>query len=332
MSIATVPFTGRLPVRRLAAFALAVAASAPSLAQQYPNKPVRLLVTAAAGGITDIMARIVAEPVSRNLGQPLIVENRPGADGNIAVGMTAKSPSDGYTIVIVNVGSAAIVRWISKDLGFDPMTDVVGVAPVGEVPSIAAIPDSLPAKTLREFIDYARANPGKVNYGSAGTATMPHLAAVMLGNMTGTSMVHVPYKGGGPAAVDLAAGRIQLGLLGIGSLQAQFASGQVRPLAVAAKQRLVALPAVPTFDEAGVPGYDVTNWFGIQAPKGTPREVLHTINSSFGRAFDNPAVVQRFTDAGILPMRESVDDFQKRIASDDAKWRDVVKSAGIKAD
>jgi len=310
----------------------AAQAQAPAPAQGFPNKPIRMVVTAAAGGITDIMARIMAEQIVRTLGQPMVVENRPGAGGNIAVAHVAKAPADGYTLVIVNVGNAAIVRWISKELPFDPTTDLVGVAPVGEVPSLVAIHDKLPVKTLKEFIDYARANPGAVNYGSAGTGTMPHLAGDLLGHLTGAKMVHVPYKGGGPAAVDLGAGRIQLSLLGIGSIQAQLQAGQVRVLAVAAKQRLVALPAVPTFEEAGLTGYEVTNWFGVQAPRGTPREAIQILNSHIGRIFDNPAVVQRFADAGALPMRESAEEFQKRILSDDAKWRDIVRNAGVKSE
>ena len=314
-----------------AAFLL-LCGSAFAQAPGFPNKPLRMIVTAAAGGVTDIMARIMAEQIVRTIGQPMIVENRPGAGGNIGVAYVAKSPADGYTLVIVNVGNASIVRWIQKDLPFDPTTDLVGVAPVGEVPTLVAIADTLPVKTLLEFIDYAKANPGAVNYGSAGTGTMPHLAGDLLSHLTGAKMVHVPYKGGGPAAVDLAAGRIQLAMLGIGSIQAQLQAGQVRVLAVASKQRLAALPAVPTFDEAGLAGYDVTNWFGVQAPKGTPREAIQILNSHIGRIFDNPTVVQRFAAAGALPMKESAEEFQKRIISDDAKWRDIVRNAGVKSE
>ena len=307
------------------------ALSGPAQAQEtFPNKPVRMIVTAAAGGITDIMARLIQEPVGRGLGQPMIVENKPGAGGIIATDYVAKSAPDGYTLVIVNVGNVAISPWITKSLPYDSLNDLVGVAAVAEVPSIVAINDKLPVKTLKEFIEYAKANPGKINYGSAGNGTIPHLAGEVLSHLTGIKMVHVPYKGMAPAAIDLAAGRVQLGLMGIGSAKGQIAAGQVRVLAVAAPVRLSALPDVPTFDQAGVSGYDVTNWFGVMAPKGTPHDAVQTINTHINRALEDPQVVQKLAASGILPMRESVEQFQKRVNADYAKWRDVVRSAGVK--
>ena len=267
----------------------ALPAALPVMAQTnppaFPSRAVKLVVTAAAGGITDIMARILADPLARSLGQAVIVENRPGAGGNIAVGQVAKSAPDGYTLVIVNVGNASIARHLNRDLPFDPLNDLVGVAAVGEVPSIAAIHAALPVRNLREFIDYARAYPGKLNYGSAGNATMPHLAA-----------------------------------------------GSVRAIAVASRQRLAALPEVPTFEQAGLPGYDATNWFGIQAPKGISAELVRTLNEHFNRASNDPGLQKRYAEAGILPIRESVEVFQKRILDDHARWREVVRTAGIKSD
>lgn len=305
----------------------------PAHAQEpaFPIKPVRMIVTAAAGGITDIMARLIQDSVSRGLGQQMIVENKPGAGGIIATDYVAKSAPDGYTLVIVNVGNVAIVPWITKSLPYDPLNDLVGVAAVGEVPSIVAINDKLPVKTLKEFIEYAKQNPGKINYGSAGNGTIPHLAGEVLSHLTGIKMVHVPYKGAAPAAVDLAAGRVQLGLVGIGTVKGQIAGGQVRVLAVAAPTRLTALPDVPTFDQAGVSGYDVTNWFGVMAPKGTPRAAVQAINTQINHALEDPQVVQRLAAAGILALRESAEQFQKRVNSDYAKWRDVVRQAGVKA-
>ena len=321
---------------RAAWVALLLLALAPAAARAqaapYPNKPMRMVVTAAVGGITDIMARIMADHVGRATGQTMVVENRPGAGGNIGTAYVAKAAPDGYTLVIVNVGTAAIARWISKDLPFDPINDFVPIAPVAEVPSVMAINDKLPVRTLREFIDYAKANPGKVNYGSAGSGSMPHLAGEVLAHMAAIKLVHVPYKGGGPVAIDLGTGQVQASFLGIGSMQAQLASGTVRALAVAAPQRLAALPSVPTFDEAGLAGYDVTNWFGVLAPKGTPREAVVTMNRLITRMAEDPSVVQRFATSGILPMKESPEAFQQRILADDAKWREVARNAGIKAD
>ncbi len=313
----------------VAAIALSAVAT-PGIAQSYPVKPIRMVVTAAAGGITDIMTRIMSENILRTIGQPMIVENRPGAGGSTAVHYTAKSAPDGYTLVIVNVGNASIAPWVTKDLPYDPLKDLVGVAAVAEVPSVVAIPNTLPVKTLKEFIEYGRANQGAINYGSAGQATMPHLAAELLSFLTGVKMVHVPYKGAAPAGVDLAAGRIQVSLLGVGSVRAQLAAGTVRVLAVAAPKRIAALPNVPTFAEAGLPQYEVTNWFGVLAPAATPREIVALLNNHIGQAFENPKAAEQLIGAGILPMRESVEQFQKRIVSDHLKWRDVVKNAGIK--
>ena len=316
----------------VAALGLGGAAGAQTPSPAYPVKPIRMIVTAAAGGQTDIMTRIMADQIERTIGQPMIVESRPGAGGNIAASYVAKSAPDGYTLVIVNVGTAAIARWITKEMPFDPLNDFVGVAPVAEVPSVVGIYDKLPAATLKEFIAYAKSNPGKINYGSAGNGTIPHLGAELLGNLTGLSMVHVPYKGGQAIVLDLATGRVQIALLGIGSLRPQLATGQVRAIAVASKQRIAGLPNVPTFEEAGISGYDVTNWFGVLAPKDTPRDVVRTLNSHIGRIFDNPVVVQRMTAGGMVPMKESPEEFQKRIIADDAKWRDIVRNAGIKAE
>jgi tripartite-type tricarboxylate transporter receptor subunit TctC len=312
-----------------AAVLCGTAALHPALSQTYPTKPIRMVVTAAAGGITDIMTRQMSEHINRSTGQPMIVENRAGAGGAVAMEYVAKAAPDGYTLVIANVGNAAVAPWINKDLAYDPLT-MVGVAPVAEVPSLFAIADSLPVKSVKEFIAYAKANPGKINYGSAGNATMPHLAAEVLAHMTGIQMVHIPYKGGAPAAVDLAAGRVQLSLLGIGSARGQIASGHVRVLAVAAPARLAALPDVPTFAEAGLAGYEVTNWFGVLAPRGTPPAIVQTLNTHIGQSFVDPKIVKLLGDAGIVPMRESVEQFQKRIVADHAKWRDIVRKAGIK--
>ena len=299
--------------------------------QAFPNKPIRLIVSAAAGGITDIMARSIQERIGRSLGQPVIVENKGGAGGIIGGDYVSKSPPDGYTLVLANVSHSAIVPWINKNLPYDPLNDLVGVAAIAETPSGAAINDKLPVRTLKEFIEYAKRNPGTINYGSAGIGTMPHFGAEVLAHMTGTKMVHVPYKGVGPASIDLAAGRIQFGIFTPGSVRAQIAAGQVRMLAVAAPTRLAAEPNVPTFDQAGIPGYDITNWFGVMAPRGTPANIVQLLNNHINQALEDPLVVQRLVEGGILPIRESVQQFQQRIITDNAKWRDIVRIVGITA-
>lgn len=297
----------------------------------YPNKPIRLYVTAAAGGITDIMARLMQRPLVRGLGQQIIIENKPGAGGNIAVDYVAKAAPDGYTLVIVNVGNAAVAPWIKKNLPYDPLKDFVGVAIVADVPSLAAINDKVPVKSLKEFIEYAKKNPGTINYGSAGNGTGPHLGAELLASLTGIKMVHVPYKGMGPASVDLTTGLIQFGMPGIGSVKGAIAKGQVRVLAVAGTKRLAALPQVPTFEQAGISGYDITNWFGVLAPKGTPREIVELLNVQIGKAVEDPTLVERLAEAGIVPLKETVAQFQKRIVDDHAKWGKIVRGLGIEA-
>ncbi len=243
---------------------------------------------------------------------------------------TSRSAPDGYTLVMVNVGSIAIAPWVTKDLPYDPLKDLVGVAAVAEVPSLVAITDSLPVKTLKEFIDYGRANPGVINYGSAGPASLPQLAAELMSYLTGMKMVHVPYKCGGPASVDLAAGRIQVSFLGVGTVRPFLSAGTVRLLAVAAPKRLVAVPNVPTFVEAGLSGYEVSNWFGVLAPPTTPREIVNLLNNHINQAFETPAAVEQLSRAGTLPIKESAEQFQKRMVSDHSKWRDVIRNAGIK--
>lgn len=299
--------------------------------QAYPNKPIRLFVTAAAGGIIDIMARVMQEPLTRGLGQPIIIENKPGAGGNIAVDYVAKSAPDGYTLVIANAGNAAVAPWISKNLPYDPLKDLVGVAVVAEVPLLVAVTNDFPVKTIKELIEYAKKYPGKINYGSAGNGTGPHLSTELFAYLTGIKLTHVPYKGMGPAGIDLAAGRIQMGLLGIGSAKGAIAKGQVRVLAVAGNRRLTALPDVPTYEQAGVSGYDVTNWFGVLAPKGTPNEIVQLLNTQIGKATDEPMVVKRLADVGTLTMKESVAQFQKRIVDDHRKWGEIIRHVGIKA-
>jgi tripartite-type tricarboxylate transporter receptor subunit TctC len=299
-------------------------------AQDYPNKPIRLIISAAPGGITDILARIIADKVGNSIGQRVIPENKPGAGGNIAAEYVAKTPPDGYTIMIVNIGLIAFHQWMYKNLGFDPLNDFDPVGPVADAPSIVAIWDKLPVRTLREFIDYAKQNPGKVNYGSAGVGTMPHLVADLFSRMTGIEMVHVPYRGANPAAVDLAVGQIQTTFIALGSMRAQLSAGQVRMLAIASKERLAAIPDVLTFDEVGLPGYEAVNWFSLFAPAKTPLAIRETFNRHVQKMFDDPEVVKRLQEGGMVPMKETVAQFTARVKADHARWGDVIKKAGIK--
>lgn len=311
-----------------AAFALAPDGGAS--AQPYPNKPIRLIISAPPGGITDILARVISDKVSASIGQRIIAENKAGAGGNIAAEYVAKSAPDGYTFLISNIGTIAFHQWIYKELGFDPLNDFDPVGPVADGPSIVAIWDKLPVANLREFIDYAKQNPGKINYGSAGVGTMPHLVADLFGRMTGIEMVHVPYRGANPAAVDLAIGQIQTTFIALGSMRAQLSAGQVRMLAIASKQRLAAIPDVPTLEEAGVPGYEAVNWFSLFAPAKTPLEIRELFNLHVQKMYDDPVVVKRLADGGMVPMKESVAEFTARVKNDHARWGEIIRRAGVK--
>jgi tripartite-type tricarboxylate transporter receptor subunit TctC len=304
-----------------------------ALAQAYPTaKPIRIIATAAPGGIVDILARIMADKVGATIGQRIVVENRPGAGGNIGGDVVAKSPPDGYTLMLSNVGTVAVHPWLQKDMPFDSLKDLDPVTNVADAPSIVSVYSKLPVTTLKEFIDYAKQNKGKVNYGSAGIGTMPHLAAERFARLVGIEMTHVPYRGANPATIDLSVGQIQVGFIALGTMRAQVDAGTVRPLAVAAKARLEGAPNVPTFEEAGVNGYEAVNWFGIFSAAGTPAPVKAMLNEHVNRMLDDPAVRQRLREGGMAPIKESVEQFAARVRADHAKWGEVVKVAGIKAD
>ena len=262
----------------IVAAAFVAAAGSHVQAQPYPNKPIRMIVPAATGGITDILARIAGDYVGRALNERVIVENKPGAGGNLGVDLVAKSPPDGYTLVMINVGNVTNNPWLYKDIPFDAMNDLVGVALVGDAPHVISVNVSVPAKTLKELIAYAKANPGKLNYGSAGNATMPHLAGELFARTVGIDIVHIPYRGAGPAAVDLGTGQVQLGFIGYGSVKAQVNAGTVRMLSVSRFARQKAIPDVPTTAEAGVADFQPVNWFGVMAPRGIPGSVLALLN------------------------------------------------------
>jgi tripartite-type tricarboxylate transporter receptor subunit TctC len=315
------------PILLAAAIALAPAGT---LAQEYPSKPIRIIATAAPGGIVDILARVTADKVGATIGQRIVVENRPGAGGNIGADLVAKSPPDGYTLMLVNVGTIAMHQWLQKELPFDPIKDFDPVSNVADAPSIVAIHAKLPVANLREFIDYAKRSRDKINYGSAGIGTMPHLAADRFARLVGIEMVHVPYRGAHPATVDLAAGQIQVGFIALGTMRSQVDAGTVRMLAVARKTRLEGAPDVPTLEEAGVSGYEATNWFGIFAPARTPVAVRRLLNEHVNRMLDDPAVLARLKEGGMAPIKETVEQFAQRVRADHASWRDIIQAAGIK--
>ena len=320
-------------IRRVLGCALAafVAASTAS-AQNYPAKPIRLIVPAATGGITDILARITGDYVGRALNERIIVENKPGAGGNLGVDLVAKSPPDGYTLVMVNVGNVTNNPWLYKEMPFDAMNDLIGIANLGNAPHAISVNVNVPAKTLQELIAYAKANPGKLNYGSAGNGTMPHLAGALFARVVGIDIVHIPYRGAGPAAIDLGTGQVQLGFIGYGSVRAQVNAGTVRVLSVSHTARQKAIPDVPTTAEAGVPDFKPINWFGVMGPRGIPQPIVALLNKHMNAMLDDPEMAQKLQDSGIEPMQESVEAFNARIKADYQQWGEVIRAANIHLD
>jgi tripartite-type tricarboxylate transporter receptor subunit TctC len=308
------------------------AASLPALphiaqAQAYPNRPVRIVVGTAPGGAADIFARLIGDWLSKRLGQPVIVENRTGAGGVVAAEMVLRSPADGYTLFLA-ISSASMVNASLRDnLNF--VRDNAPIAMLVEEPIILSINPSLPAKTLPEFVAYAKANPGKLSMASPGNGTTPHLAGELFKITVGVDMTHVPYRGGAPALADLAGGQVHVAFMGPAASMGLVRSGNIRALAVTSETRAAVLPEVPTVGEF-VPGYEASNWFGLVAPKNTAPDIIDKLNKLINEGLANPQVRARLVDMGGTVVANSAGDFGKRIAADADKWANVIRTAKIK--
>jgi tripartite-type tricarboxylate transporter receptor subunit TctC len=323
-----------LPRRKflhLAAGAVALPAiSRIARADTYPSHPVRLLVGFAAGSTTDILGRLIGQWLSQRLGQQFVIENRPGAGGNVAAEEMIKSTPDGYTLYMVPPAVAANGA-LYPHLNFVFLRDATAVAGVVRVPNVAEVNPSLPVKTIPELIAYAKANPGKLSFESAGIGTASHLAGQLFNAMTGANLQHVPYRGDGPAMVDLIAGQIQVGFATMTASIGHIRSGQLRALAVTTLTRSDALPGVPTVAES-VPGFEASSWFGIAAPKGTPADVVALINRETNAGLADPTIKARLDDMGGMALTGSPADFSKLITDETEKWGKVIRDAGIKAE
>jgi tripartite-type tricarboxylate transporter receptor subunit TctC len=323
-----------LPRRRFLHLA-AGAAALPALsriarADTYPSHPVRLLVGFAAGSTTDILGRLIGQWLSQRLGQQFIIENRPGAGGNVAAEEMIKSTPDGYTLYMVPPAVAANAA-LYPHLNFVFLRDATAVAGVVRVPNVAEVNPSLPVKTIPELIAYAKANPGKLSFESAGIGTASHLAGQLFNAMTGADLQHVPYRGDGPAMVDLIAGQVQVGFATMTASIGHIRSGQLRALAVTTLKRSDALPGVPTVAET-VPGFEASSWFGIAAPKGTPADIIDTLNRETNAGLADPTIKARLDDMGGMALTGSPADFGKLITDETEKWGKVIRDAGIKAE
>jgi tripartite-type tricarboxylate transporter receptor subunit TctC len=306
-------------------------ASAVHAQQAYPNQPIRLIVPWPPGGGVDTSARIISQPLSERLGQSIVVENRGGAGGNIGTEIAAKSKADGYTLLMGSSSPNAINIHIYPRLPFDPVKDFTPIVYVTAVPNILVVPGNSPFNTALELLAHIKANPGKINYGSAGVGSSQHLAASMLITSTGANIVHVPYKGTGPAETDLIAGHIAM-MLDTTACLPFVAAGRMKALAVASKARNPALPNVPTFDELGIRGVHSSAWYGIMAPAGVPPEVVTRINAEVNAILKTPDMIKRLAAFGGEPGGGTPDDFGKFILSEIARYADVVKASGAKVE
>jgi tripartite-type tricarboxylate transporter receptor subunit TctC len=313
----------------LIAAMLGGAAPAQDGSKDYPGKPVRIIVGFAAGGMADLGARLLGDHITRETGQPVVVENRTAAAGTVAALAVAKAPADGYTLGLVLSGQLVINPFVQKQMPFDVLKELLPVAALGEAPQMIAINAEVPAKTLKEFVALAKAKPGSLHYGSAGHGSLPHLSAAEFVRQAGIDMVHVPYRGNAPATADLLAGRIQLLSSSIGGLRPGLDAGKTRLLLVAAKARLPYIPDVPTSAEAGIPDYLMTVWLGVVAPSGTPQPVVDRIHALVQGMLRDPAMVNRMAAAAIDVMPMSQGEFAGFVKDEYARWQTIVKEAGV---
>ncbi len=301
-----------------------------ALAQAYPARPVRLMVGFAAGQAIDILARLIGQSVSERLGQQFIVENRPGAGGNIAVDVVVRAPPDGYTLLVIGANNA-INSTLYEKLTFDFARDIVPVASIYRVTQVMVVNPSFPAKTIPEFIAYAKANPGKINFASASTGSVAHVTGELFKMMTGINMQHVPYRGAPPALTDLIAGQVDVMFDNLPSSIEHIRAGRLRPLGVSSKARWDGLPDVPTIGDT-VPGFETSAWAGIGAPKGTPADVIEKLNKEIAAGLADPKIKARILELGGTPLTSSPAEFGRLIADESAKWGKVVKFSGAKAE
>jgi tripartite-type tricarboxylate transporter receptor subunit TctC len=315
----------------LAALA-AVLAPLPASAQAYPARPITLVVGFPPGGGVDIVARQLADKLSDQLGQRVVVENKPGAAGNVAMEFVARAPADGYTLLMGNLGMLSANPALYPKLTFDPSKDFAPIARVVVTPLIAVVPASLSARSMAELVAMAKAKPGEINFGSGGNGNINHLAPELLALRTGTKMQHIPYKGSAPALADLAGGRIQLMIDGGNVVQPFIKDGRARALMITGESRSASLPDVPTAKEAGYPELVIYGWQGVLAPTGTPGPILERLSAEVGKALAQPDLSSRLSAQGTEPSYQNATDFRAFIAVEQKRWADVIRSANIRID
>jgi len=317
--------------RRTFVVAAATLAVSGAWGQSWPDRPVRVVVAFTAGGTTDILARSVGQQLSERLKQQFIIDNKPGAGGNLGTEMVVRAPADGYTLIVDSVGPIAVNPTLYPKLSYNPLTDLVPIVQIAEVPNVLVVHPSLPVKTFEEFVAYAKANPGKLNCSSTGIGTSSHLSCYILGKRAGFDAVHVPYKGA-DAVRDLLAGRVQFMFATIPSVKQHIEAGSLRALAVSSATRSRSLPDVPTIAERGYPGFEAGSWFGFFAPKGTPQEVIATLNKHVNEIIAVPAIESAMVKEGADPIGGTPQQFGQFVQREFEKWRVVVKESGATAE
>lgn len=321
------------PIGSACVAALVVATSAfadAARAQDYPTHPITLIIPFAPGGSTSIVGRTIADKMTETLGEKVIVDNRPGAGGTVGTRAVALSAPDGYTIGLGYTGTLAIGPSLYRKAGYDPRKHFAPIGLIGNAPNSLVVHPSFPAKTLAELIAYAKANPGKVNFGSGGAGTASHITGELFSQAAGVKLTHIPYKGSGPALVDLIGGHIPMAFSPIPATHASVSAGQLRALAVTSPGRSTLLPEVPTIAESGLPGFDASLYYGLIAPAGTARPIIDRLNAALRAALDSDDVKRRLVQDGTEPTPGSPDDYAALIDTDETKWAGIVKSIGVK--
>ncbi|MBY4898412.1 tripartite tricarboxylate transporter substrate binding protein [Cupriavidus sp. AU9028] len=324
--------------RRLLAAGVALAAtfagiSGSAMAQgTYPTKPITMIVPFSAGGTTDILARIVSLQLGKALGQPVVVDNRPGAGGNIGASLAAKAGGDGYTLFMGTIGTHAINQSLYSKLPYDPVKDFAPITRIAMVPNLVVVNPQVPVKTVKELIAYVKANPDKLSYGSSGSGSSMHLSGELFNSMTGLKIQHIPYKGSAPAVNDLLGNQIGLMFDNLPSSHQHVKAGKLRPLAVTSAKRSPALPDVPTVAEAGVPGYEATSWFALYATGGTPKAIVDRLNAEVVKILAMPEVQKQMAGQGAEPHPEKPEQLAAFMKAEATKWAKVVKDSGATVD
>ena len=318
-----------MPLCRFLLIGLALCFATSAQAQGYPDRPIRLIAPFPAGGLADVLARAVGDEMSKSLGQPVIVENRAGAGGNTGADAVAKSAPDGYTLLMSSAGILTANQFLYAKMPFDAETAFVPVSNVASMSMLVVVNPKVEAKTLKEFVALAKAQPGKINFGSPGIGTTGHLGLAMLMHAAGVKITHVPYRGAAPAVTDLLAGQIDGVVDNPPTVIAHIQSGKLRPLAVAARERMALLPDVPTAAEQGVANYEASSWFGVAAPAGTPPAIVARLHQAIAAAVRTPAMQERFGKSGARLLGNSPQDFAAQIRAERASWGEIIKAANI---